>query len=156
MEKTKKSRPMHRIIDASIDIDAAPEKVWEVLLDFKSWESWNPFIPVVEGELAVGKRLQIKVVSPGMKPMIFKPIVFVVRPHEEIIWGGSFLRVLYRGDHALILEPLPGGKTRFRQIERFMGPIVLFMGGMIEKTALGYQQMNQALKEEAERRFPVE
>ena len=143
---------MRRTIDAWIDIDAQPEKVWEVLMDFKSWESWNGFIPLVEGNLRVGETLRIKVVSPGMKPMIFKPKVFVVDPGKEILWGGSFLKILYRGDHAFRLEPLPDGKTRFRQIERFMGPVVLFMGDMIKKTELGYHQMNLALKNEVERR----
>jgi hypothetical protein len=146
------SKPMHRIIDTFIDIDAPPEKIWEVLMDFKSWETWNAFIPLVEGNLQVGERMLIKVVSPGLKPMIFKPTVFVVHPYREIIWGGSFLKIIYRGDHAFILEPISGGKTRFRQIERFMGPLVLFMGGMIKKTELGYQQMNFALKKEVENR----
>ena len=150
--KDKKSKLMHRTIDAYIDIDASPEKVWEVLVDFKSWEAWNAFIPLVHGNLKVGERMLIKVVSPGLKPMIFKPKVFVVRPNKEIIWGGSFLKILYRGDHAFILDPIPGGKTRFRQIERFIGPIVLFMSNMIKKTELGYHQMNLALKKEVEGR----
>jgi hypothetical protein len=59
---------------------------------------------------------------------------------------------MYRGDHTFLLEPLPDGKTRFRQIERFMGPMVLFMGGMIKKTETGYHQMNRALKERVEKR----
>lgn len=143
---------MHRTIDSYIDIDAPPEKVWEVLVDFKSWESWNTFIPLAQGNLKVGERMLIKFVSPGLKPVIFKPKVFVVRLYKEIIWGGSFLKIIYRGDHTFILDPIPGGKTRFRQIERFIGPIVLFMNSMIKKTELGYNQMNLALKKEVESR----
>lgn len=33
-----------------------------------------------------------------------------------------------------------------------MGPIVLFMGGMIKKTELGYEQINLALMKEVEKR----
>lgn len=149
-EKNRLNR-IHRIIDASIEIDAKPEEIWEVLLDFKSWEIWNPFIPRVDGKLEVGEHLKIMVAPPGMKPMIFKPEVFEVKTNEKILWGGSFLRILYNGDHAFLLEPISENKTRFRQIERFMGPIVLFMGSMIEKTELGYHQMNRALKEQVER-----
>ncbi len=151
MNAKEKTGIMRRTIDASIIIDATPEQVWKVLLDFKSWESWNPFIPIVEGDLRVGEKIQIKVVSPGMKPMIFKPIVFEVKTNEKILWGGSFLKILYRGDHAFILEPIEENKTRFRQIERFMGPIVVFMGSMIKKTEIGYHQMNLALKKEVEK-----
>jgi hypothetical protein len=148
----KQKRLMHRIIDASIIIDAPVEEVWSVLVDFNSWETWNDFIPIVEGNLQVGERLRIKVVSPGLKPMNFNPEVYVVEPIEAIVWGGSFLKIIYRGDHTFLLEPIPEGKTRFRQIERFRGPMVLFMGSMIKKTKLGYHQMNLALKEQVENR----
>ena len=143
---------MKRIIDEWIDIDAKPEEIWNILSDFESWKDWNPFIPLVEGNLKVGEYLRIKVTPPDMKAMIFKPKVFEVKPNEKILWGGSFLKIMYSGDHAFILEHLNDGKTRFRQIERFMGPFVLFMSGMIKKTELGYQQMNIALKKEVERR----
>jgi len=139
------------MIDAWIDIDAQPEEVWKVLVDFKSWESWNAFIPVVEGNLRVGERMRIKVVPPGMKPMTFEPEVYELIPHKKILWGGSFLRIIYRGDHAFLLEPTPEGKTRFRQVERFMGPMVLLMGRMIKKTEIGYHQMNRALKQRVEK-----
>ena len=154
MKKKNTYQGMHRIIDAWIDIDAQPEEVWEVLVDFKSWESWNSFIPIVEGNLQVGERMRIKVVPPGLKPMVFKPKVYDIILHKKILWGGSFLQIMYRGDHAFLLEPTPDGKTRFRQVERFMGPMVLFMGNMIKKTETGYHQMNLALKQQVERNLP--
>ncbi len=151
MKEKNKTKKMYREINAWIDIDATPEEAWEVLVDFKSWESWNSFIPLVEGDLKVGERMRIKVVPPDSKPMKFKPEVYEVIPYEKILWGGSFLKIIYRGDHAFLLEPLQNGKTRFRQIERFRGPIVLFMGNMIKKTEIGYHQMNLAFKEEVEK-----
>ncbi len=152
MKEKNTPKVMHRVIDAWIDIDAEPEEVWDVLVDFKSWESWNSFIPMVEGNLQVGERMRIKVVPPDMKPMIFEPEVYEVIPCKKILWGGSFLKVVYRGDHAFLLELTPDGKTRFRQIERFRGPMVLFMGSMIKKTEVGYHQMNLAFKEEVEKK----
>ncbi len=150
MPDEKNSRRMYRVLDTWTDIDARPQRVWEMLVDFKSWEQWNPFIPVVEGDLRVGERMRIKVVPPGLKPMVFKPKVYEVKPQEKILWGGSFLWIVYRGDHAFLLEPLPGEKTRFRQIERFRGPMVLLMGNMIKKTEIGYHQMNLAFKRHVE------
>ncbi len=38
-------------IDAWIDIEASPDDIWEVLVDFPKWSEWNPFIPLVEGEI---------------------------------------------------------------------------------------------------------
>jgi uncharacterized protein YndB with AHSA1/START domain len=58
MKEKKTSTIMHRLIDAWIDIDGQPEEVWEALVDFKSWEKWNSFIPMVEGNLKEGERLR--------------------------------------------------------------------------------------------------
>ena len=137
---------MGRCIDTYIDIDAPPQRVWQVLIDLPAWREWNPFIPSITGKLETGARLQITVSPPGIKSMEFNPKVFAVRPCKEIIWGGSFLLFVYRGDHAILLEPLPSGGTRFRQCERFRGPVVLFMGRMFKPTEQGYHQMNRALK----------
>ena len=141
---------MYRVLDTFIDINAPPQLVWKVLLDFPAWMEWNPFIPSITGKLEVGAHLRIVVSPPGLKSMEFKPKVFVVRPGEEIVWGGSFLLFVYRGDHTILLEPLPSGGTRFRQRERFRGPMVLFMGKMFKPTEQGYHQMNQALKRRVE------
>ena len=141
---------MGRVIDTCIDIDAPPGRVWEVLVDFPAWKEWNPFIPSIAGKLEAGAYLRITVSPPGMKSMEFKPKVFFVRPDEEIIWGGSFLLFVYRGDHTMSLEPLSDGGTRFRQRERFRGPMVLFMGSMFKPTEQGYHQMNEALKRRVE------
>src|SRR5207245_8288907 len=113
---------------------------------------WKPVVPVRTGTAEVGSRPALKVVPAGRKPMGFKPEGFVVRAPEEIVWGGSFLQVLYRGDHAILLEPLPGGGTRLRQRERFRGPMVLFMTNMIKDTEGGYHRMNRALKQRVEAR----
>lgn len=143
---------MYRVIDAAIDIDASPERVWDELVDFPAWSEWNPFIPSVAGTLEVGADLRITVSPPGIRSMTFEPRVFSVEPGKEIVWGGSFLFVAYRGDHAFFLEPLPGGGTRFRQRERFRGPMVLFMDSMIQATERGYHQMNEAFKRRVEER----
>ena len=141
-----KSSGLTRILDSWIEIRAPLSDVWEALVDIGSWGQWNSFIPVVEGELAVGKTLTISVVSPGMKAMTFKPEVFAIEKHQRISWGGGFLGFVYKGVHEFILEEVDSSTTRFRQIETFQGPIVLLMKAMIQKTALGYLDMNEAFK----------
>jgi hypothetical protein len=139
-----------RTIDAWIDIEAPPDRIWEVLVDFPKWSIWNSFIPLVEGKLQEGQILKIQVNTPGLKPMTFRPKVFSLIQNKEIVWGGSFLWIVYRGEHLFLLEPTNENLTRFRQIERFHGPMVLFMDSMIKKTEQGYHQMNIALKKRVE------
>ena len=139
-----------RTIDTWIDIEASPDRIWEVLVDFPKWGKWNSFIPLVEGKLEEGQTLKIQVCPPGLKPMTFEPKIFSLIENKEIIWGGSFLGIVYRGEHLFLLEPLSDNRTRFRQIERFNGPMVLLMGSMIKKTEKGYHQMNNLLKKRVE------
>lgn len=146
---------MAHVFDTSIDIDAPPQRVWEVLVDLPAWKEWNPFIPSISGKLEVGSRLELTVIPPGRKPVEFKgrraSKVFTLRPPEEVVFGGSFLWMVFRGDHAIFLEPLPGGRTHFRQVERQRGLLALFIpGGVIQATEQGYHQMNEALKRRVE------
>jgi hypothetical protein len=86
--------------------------------------------------------------------MVFPAEVRVVHPCEEIVWGGGFLGFVFQGDHAVWLERLPHGGTRFRQRERFRGPLVLLMLalGLFQPAVRGYDQMNNALKQRVEAR----
>lgn len=54
--------------------------------------------------------------------------------------------IVYRGENLFLFKPLRENRTRFRQIERFNGPMVLLMGSMIQKTEKGYHQMNNSLE----------
>lgn len=101
---------------------------------------------MVEGKLEVGNTMKIKVVSPGMKAMIFEPVVYEIEEYKRISWGGGFLLFVYKGIHEFYLEKIDQDTTRFRQIEKFQGPIVLLMKKMIQKTALGYLNMNEEFK----------
>ena len=141
---------LYRELDSWIDINASISEVWNMLIDFESWEKWNSFIPMVQGELKVGKKMSIKVMSPGMKEMFFKPKIYEIEQNTRISWGGSFLIFIYNGIHEFLLEYIGDKVTRFRQIEKFKGPITLLMPKMITKTAVGYQNMNKEFKQYVE------
>lgn len=141
-----KTSGLTRVLDSWIELNVPVSDVWDALVDVHSWEKWNSFIPMVEGSLAVGNKMKIKVVSPGMKEMIFEPVVYEIENHQKISWGGGFLLFVYNGVHEFLLEKIDDNTTRFRQIEKFQGPIVLLMKKMIQKTALGYLNMNEEFK----------
>jgi len=137
---------LYRELDSWIDINASMSEVWNILVDFDAWENWNSFIPLVQGKFDVGRTMKIKVVSPGMKEMFFEPKIYEIVANEKISWGGSFLIFIYNGVHEFLLEYVESDVTRFRQLEKFKGPITLLMHNMILKTALGYQNMNEEFK----------
>ena len=44
-----------------VDIDATPERVWQVLTDLPAYAEWNPFVTRADGAFVVGSRLAMSV-----------------------------------------------------------------------------------------------
>jgi hypothetical protein len=137
---------------AGRDIDAKPERVWEILTGFESFGSWNPFIVSIEGKREVGSRLEVRLEPPGGRAMNFRPTVTESEPGRAFGWLGrlGFPGVL-DGAHRFELEELPAGRTRFVQSERFRGALVpLLRRSLRTNTLAGFEAMNRALQERSE------
>ena len=137
-----------KTIKAQISIDASPEQVWQVLVDFSSYSSWNPFITSIKGYAKEGEYLNVTIESkPGSK-MNFKPEILVLTPNEELRWKGKlFIKGLFDGEHYFILERQANGSTQFKHGEVFTGllvkPLISIIGTETEK---GFNAMNASLK----------
>jgi len=138
-------------LHAAIDVDAPAARVWQVVSDFERYPEWNPFIVRAAGELRVGKRLDVTIVAPGMKPVSFRPRVLDVEPGHLVRWKGEFkLPGLFDGRHALTVDPLDGGRSRFTTHEEVTGILLPFAGRVMAASQQGFELMARALKERAE------
>ncbi len=141
-----------REIRAEIEIDAAPERVWQVLTDFAAYPEWNSFITSVAGEARVGAQLAIRIEPVGGRAMTFKPRVLRCEGPRELRWLGRLLLPrIFDGEHIFELNEVDGGGTHLVQREEFRGalvwPLLRMVGGGSEK---GFVAMNEALKARAE------
>ena len=144
---------MIREISHSIEIDATTDQVWSVLTDTASLRSWNPFIHQIEGELRVGAKPRVVIQLPGRRPRTVRPTVLTVAPARELRWRWRMLIPgLFDTEHSFRLEPTPNDSTRFTQMERFSGILIASAKGELDRTAIGFGQMNEALKARAEAR----
>lgn len=66
-----------------MDINTTVDASWDALVDFESWTKWNSFIFEVKGDFKVGNVMMIKVLSPGLKEMSFKPTVFKIESGKK-------------------------------------------------------------------------
>ena len=140
-------------IFSEIEIDASAERVWKVLTDFSALPDWNPFIRSVEGNLNVGDRLKVYIKASKGMGMSFKPTVLRAEPNRELRWIGRLLMPgLMDGEHSFVIEPLEGAHVRFVQSESFTGVLVPLMSamGVFKNAHIGFEEMNQALKRQAE------
>lgn len=140
-----------RMVHDKIDIDASPDRVWQVFTDFGSFPSWNPFIRKMKGKLVPGRRLRVTL-RLGHHKMRFRPRVTVVKPDREIRWlARQFIPRLFDVERGFEFEPRGDSGTRFVQFEVGRGLLApIIMPIMRKDIAKGYAALNQALKTRAE------
>jgi hypothetical protein len=135
---------------AEIQINASRMRVWNILTDFEKYEEWNPFIQRIAGEPKEGSKIKIHLRTPGGKNRQYEPIVTKVDPGRELRWIGKSM--LLTGEHTFVIEEKQAESVLFIQRELFGGLLASFFGsGTHEDIEAGLRQMNEALKQRAER-----
>ena len=143
---------MAKQLHAEIEVQATPERVWEVLTDFAAYQEWNPFIVEASGQAVPGSRLELQMRPPGRRATRFRPEVLEADPGRELRWLGRVLVPgLFDGEHRFTIQPAGPDRARLAQHEDFRGILAPLLLAMIAKPTLeGFQQMNQALKSRVE------
>ncbi|MDT0125350.1 SRPBCC domain-containing protein [Paenibacillus sp. RRE4] len=139
-------------IRTEILINAPVHKVWEVLTHFKAYPSWNPFMVYLKGKVEEGAKIEVKMVPPGSKGMVFKPKVLKYERNQEFRWlGHTMFPGLFDGEHIFELVDHKNGTTTFIQRENFRGILVpLLQKSLDNGTKAGFEAMNQKLKQVCE------
>jgi hypothetical protein len=140
-------------IKTEIKINATSEKVWKILTNFNEYPSWNPFIKSIKGQVEVGKKITARIEPPEASGMTFKPKILTFIKDRELSWLGHLLFPgIFDGKHKFELIDNGNGTTTFIQSERFSGVLVpLFKKQLINNTKSGFLEMNEKLKELAEK-----
>ena len=134
-----------------IEIQATPDKVWQVLTSLDNYPEWNPFIHHAIGKAMVGEKVDITVKS-GTKEMTLHCTVVKVEPNKELCWKYHVaLPMLFSGEHSFIIEQVEGNKVRFIDREIFTGFLVSSQTKDINTNSKqGFEAMDKALKARVE------
>src|SRR6266498_5213608 len=104
---------MTKQLRTQIDIQASPERVWQVLTDFGAYSQWNPFMVQASGRAAQGERITIRMRPEGGRAMTFRPTVREATARRRLSWLGHLvLPGLFDGEHSFTIEPLGEGRDR--------------------------------------------
>jgi hypothetical protein len=134
-----------------IEIQASPEKVWQVLTSLDKWTEWNPFIHHAIGTAKVGEKVDITFRS-GSKEMTLHCTVIKAEPNRELCWKYHVVSPgLFRGEHRFTIEPVGADKVRFIDCEIFNGLLVPLQAKDIDTNSRrGFEAMDRALKAQTE------
>lgn len=140
-------------VSTEIVIEALADRVWQILTDFAKFPEWNPFIKKMIGEPRIGARLEVRLEPPQGRAMTFRPKMVHLETNREMCWLGKlWIPGLFNGEHCFTIEALDEKGVRFVQHEKFTGLLVPLMARSLDRdTKSGFEAMNRALKERAER-----
>jgi hypothetical protein len=143
-----------------VDIDAAPERVWEVLTDVPAWPQWNRFVTAAEGRFAVGERVSLEVpkLSPALRTSL-RLTVLEVDPLRRVRFGLSLARLglpgLFSTEHTLTLAR-EDGVVRLWEDALFRGLLVPLVSPSLNRRYIpAFDATNVALKKRIEAQPPV-
>ena len=142
---------MSKRLSTHVDIEATPDRVWEVLTDLPAYPEWNPFIVRAEGVVEPGCRLTLTMQPVGARAMTLRPRLVEVATNRELRWWGKVgIPGLMDAEHVRLLLPQAGG-TRLVHQETFRGVLVPLVAASLDRNTLpAFVAMNEALKERVE------
>ncbi len=140
-------------IVTEIVIDVPATKVWEILTNLSAFEAWNPFMIKSVGEVKPKARL-VNTMQIEKNTMTFKPVVQQVIPNEYFDWIGNLLIPgIFDGHHYFRIESLNSNQVKLIHGENFSGILgSIIFRKIAHDTRMGFVKMNQALKQQAEKK----
>jgi uncharacterized protein YndB with AHSA1/START domain len=113
------------VCGVEVNIRATAERIWSVLTDAENFPRWNSTVADIEGRIAEGARLRIRV--PGTD-RIFTARVSGVVPTKRMVWTGGFTPI-FKGVRTFDLSPRGDGSTDFAMEQRFSGLMLPLVRG---------------------------
>jgi hypothetical protein len=128
-------------------IHASPDRIWTLLTDAAGFPRWNSTVTSIEGEIAEGQTLKLKV--PTARDRVFKPKVSNVEPRRSMIWSDG-MAPMFKGVRTFTLTPTGDGSTEFAMKEEFSGLMLPMIKGSLPDFAPVFEAYAEDLKRAAE------
>lgn len=134
-------------IEQTLDVDASPAVVWQVITDLPRYGEWNPFVVDCRSSLVVGDPIVMRVHVFAAFAQTQRETILEHTPGARLCYGiaGSALgSLMSRRCHEV--EALADGRTRYRSrfaLRGWVAPVVAgLLGGRLER---GFAGMSAAL-----------
>jgi len=115
---TQSNSTFRRETSVSIAIKAKPETIWNLLTDAAKFPSWNSTVTSIDGVIAPGEKLALRV--PAAPKRVFKPKVIALEPNVKMVWAEG-AAPMFRGVRTFTLAPRGDGTTEFTMTEVLRG-----------------------------------
>jgi hypothetical protein len=144
---TKTATTFRQTCSVSCDIRARPEAIWALLTDAARFPAWNSTVTSLEGQIAVGQRLALRVKLDPKRT--FKPRVTRLEPAREMVWSDGFAP-MFRGVRTFTLRPKDTNVTEFVMSETFSGAMLPMIRGSLPDFGPAFETFARDLRRAAE------
>ncbi len=128
-------------------IQASPETIWALLTDAAEFPRWNSTVTSIDGQIAEGQRLTLKV--PIDPKRVFKLRVSQVQAGRTMTWSDG-MAPMFKGVRTFVLTPNADGSTEFAMKEAFSGLMLPLIKGSLPDFGPVFETYAADLKRAAE------
>ena len=146
--RAHKTRQTFRLeCGVAIDIAAPADKIWALLTDAAAFPRWNSTVQSIEGQIALGGKIRVRV--PLAPERVFKLKVAAFDPGRRMVWRDG-MAPMFRGERTFTLRPTDHGAVEFSMVEVFSGLMLPMIAGSLPDFAPSFEQYAADLKRAAE------
>jgi hypothetical protein len=131
----------------SAQIRAPAERIWSLLTNAAEFPRWNSTVTSIEGEIALGKKITLRVPS---SPRAFTLTITELEPNKRMVWK-SGAAPMFKGERTFLLVPLSDGSTEFCMDEVITGLMLPLIKGSLPDFQPIFERYAADLQREAEK-----
>ena len=128
-------------------IDAPPDRIFALLTDAAGFPRWNSTVTSIDGKIALGEKLAIKV---PISDRTFTPRVTELEPGERMVWSDG-MAPMFKGVRTFTVQPVPDGASDFSMVEVFSGLMLPMIKGSLPDFGPVFEPYAADLKRAAEK-----
>jgi hypothetical protein len=132
-----------------IEVNASIDKVWQTVIDFDNYKSWNTQLSFLGGNVTPNGKLHLKLSVEGTTPYEFKPDISYWEEKKRFAWiARTGLPRVFDDEHFFELQNLGNGKTLLINREEYRGVLSLIFQQlpMMKVAPKGFEKMNIEFK----------
>jgi hypothetical protein len=144
---TTTATTFRRTTAIEIRVAAKAEIIWAMLTNAGDFPRWNSTVTNIEGPIAQGQKLALKVKLDPKR--VFKPKVKVFEVNSKMTWEDG-QAPFFKGVRTYTLTPNSDGSTTFSMVETMGGLMFPMAAKSIPDFKATFEQYVKDLKKEAE------
>ena len=144
---TKTRQAFRMEVGVAINVRAPADALWRLLTDAAGFSRWNSTVTSIDGTIALGQRLALRV--PLAPKRTFKPKVAALEPARRMVWQEG--NAMFKGVRTFTLSPKDDGTTDFSMVEVYTGAMLPLIAGSLPDFVPAFERYAADLKKAAER-----